>query len=1481
MYSINENKEVEKKENITWMNYYQYHKPENSLQYLDANLRIAGNNTLRRVTDIGRGVTNLISTNEETKKEWEDAASMIRETTLATYENMEKYKQGNGYGKNFALDFIGMGVTNFADPFNIALNKVTAFGKVGNYAFNIAENMGEYIYDTWSLYQRNIFKDFRKEDAVGLGMAAVTTAGFQALNAQIKTVEGSPLYKDNFNSLKHKDLKWDNISDNDRAITEMFNSYGIFEKDKQTIIDKIRETKAIKEQMFGLEEGTVKYRELSKKLNEHKEYAVLLDKMPVFNDIDKILKGDKLTPSEFFKGFTEIKNDYVNYKTPGREWISEKVFQEIGINKDEVQNLKVRAKDIKEKYVSTVGVNSEGETLYTRNKYIDKGTEVRMTYEKNGDTFLTKASIDEQGNMHTETYRLGDVAPLDKMTQEGMKEETDAARYLKRLGYKKVVDMKNYSEFLKRKEFGRPQENYVHDIATDYHNLLKAVGEIDRAYKDEVGNNKDTVGKRSNIDTKEEMIRAIQPMYKNLLMNLKQLQAEDAEELFRVTGMVEPFGNYLWKYCESMDLSSQEFVRALQGRAELVVSDNPGFIKLIKDKLNESVRIKSGGKKKLEIEKAYYLDALHNKQDLMIDITNSAKNQDHDYIAKLAHFVGKSVDLTKEEAKAARLPWDNYEKPLISKEMEFNGEKLQVETKNYSINDYPLQMAIALRNAIESTTQQSKKGNGAWEYQSKFQIGQRWGNDGDFNNYAKIFEGYERKPYEIISEVYSTVAKDKLQLEKLNNMIDDITDNEKDFTRVTYKSERGTVQALNGAIRADLKKQLIGLKEKINDSFVDARYKPNLWISPDERKLTSSMARQTIKSLFSWKLLANFHFIREFPTNNLRQVIGGKGLGWKQRYNLLQAAVIDPIKVNVQLIKNYRNIKNGTIDKITDPLVRRRAEIFIERRLANDPIFNDIDNISTMYKAIRGVQKKVNAAGKLGGTGQLISDVHRVVNSEYAAINYLKDIFPGLKEMPGKLKKLLETNGLSDGELADVKNRLKNMSDTELMELVWNGKRAKTEVDYKIQSLFEQVSDILGREFNAFQSMEKMENGGFIHDMLFLYKRYSLGAVESFSRSLFTYQGQDGLIRKRFDFNGDFLKNYKQVFSGANVGTAFDFSQAAVGTALLFAGIRWTQGTISGSTEDERAEAKFEALFSDGAVLSFVSNSLQDFALDMSGINILYGGGTPLGGVIDTTTARFQRAWTANNGISKAERLVWWLGATMSPEFIARGIDNIKLGKSIPSRISTYSDPEDMLWKTKYSTLAKIDQMGATLPAEKILGAPINWIKYFKDNPDKAYELTGSDKATDKEAVIAGASAITEIVEEHAELTCLQEILNDDRPEYKETQLKVLGLDVDSQLHKMSSIDRKTLNSILAFKGIRDEEQILIIMQQMNSSEDKKQFLRDLLEEHELGAYRAYQEKIKKYDKEIKKRVSKRQNKTGINAYIETLEIVNEFLISE
>lgn len=1463
--------------NVNWMNYYQYNKPENALQYLDANIRIAGNNTLRRVYDLTKTVGGLFA-DEETKEEWEGFSEEMRERTLTTYKNMEMYKEGNGYGKNFALDFVGMGITNFADPVNLAMNKITWAGKAGGFLLNAFENAGEYAYDTWSLYNRNIFKDFKKEDAANLGMGLVATAGFQALNAQIKDVGGTPLYKETRTKLSKVDF--DRISDNDRAVFEMLQEFGIFDNDKQVILDKINETKKIQEMLFNADIDSVKFRELSKKLVGLQEYAVMLDKVPEMNNLDKLLKGNKISASEMFQGFTEITTNYSDYKDANREAMTSQIFKELGMNKDEVQNIRVRVKDIKEKFVSKVGLDSYGEVAYTRDQYLNRGTEARILYEKNGDTFLVKASIDEKGNTFVDKFRLGDVAPLDKLSQENIKAETDAMKYLKRLGYQKTVDMKNFAEVMNRKQFGKPQENYVHSIETDYHNLLNAVKKIDKAYKEEMGNNKDTIGKRTNIDTREEMIRVVQPLYKNLLLGLKQLQAEDAEELFKATGITEPFGNYLYKYCNELKLNPQEFVRALQGRAELVVDGNSNFIKLIKSKVDESVRIKSGQSNKLEIEGAYYLDAFYNKQSLMMDVTNAAKKKNFDFINKLTEFVGKSVDLTEQEAKAVGLPWEEYNKAIIMKDLKLDGKDLQVATKNYSIIDYPEQMTMAFRNAINATTQQSKKGNGAWEYQSKYQIGQRWGNDGSFDNYAKVFEGYERAPYEIISEAYSTVTKDRLGLDKLNTIIDDLTDNERDFSKITYHNERGTVMALDGDVKADLQKQLRGLKEKMNDSFVDSRYKPNLWIDPEKRKITDSMGRQTVKALFSWKLLGNFNFIREFPMNNLRQVIGGRGLGWKQRYSLLQATVIDPIKVNVQLIKNYNNIKNNTIDKITDPVVRRRAQLFIERRVANDPVFNDIENISTAYKVAKWIHKEANKAGKLGGTGQLVSDVHRVVNSEYAAINYLKDIFPEISDTPVKLKKLLDVNGLDGDDLLAVKNRLKSMKDTELMELVWNGKRAKTEVDYKIQSLFEQTADILGREFNAFQSMEKMENGSFISDMMFLYKRYSLGAVETLQRNLFTYQGQDGLIRKRTDFNGDFLVNYSQVFSGMNVRNIFDFGQAAVGTSLLYTGIKWAHGTLSGSTEDERAEAKFEALFSDGAVMSFVAESIQDFALDVSGINILYGGGTPLGGVIDITSARFKRAWS-NNNLSTEEKLLWWLTAFISPEFIARGIDNIKLGKSIPSRVNTLSKDEDMLWRTKYSTLAKIDQIGGALPIEKTLGAPINWVKYFSSNPEKAYELTGSDKSVDKDAVIAGASAITEMVEEHAELTCIQEILNDERPEYKEQQLKVLGLDVDSQLSKMASIDRKTLNSILAFKKIRDEEEILITMQQFNRAPNKKEFLREMLDDHELGAYKIYQDKIRKYDKEIKYRVSKRKNKSGSNAYIETLNIVDEFLNSK
>lgn len=1464
----------EKNKNINWLNYYQYNEPSNALEYLDANLRIAGNNTVRKVADLGRFVSDKLGS-EKVEEEFELAANDIRERTLTTYANMNKYKQGNSAVKNFALDFAGMGITNMADPINVALNKVTFLGKTGGFVFNALENMGEYAYDTWSLYRRNIFEDFRKEDAAGLATTLVATAGFQALNSRIPTVEGgTPLYKET--GKKIAPVNFDRVTDDERAVLDMFQNFGIFETNKKVIYSKIKETKKIREMLFNLDVNTVRYRELSKKLQGLQEYSVLLDEVPEMNNIDKLIKGDKISPAEMFKGFTEVNTNYGHYTTDGRENLSNLILEEIGVNQEEIKNLRVRAKKVKEKYASTVGLDSYDEVAYTRNKYVDRGSEARVMFEKDGDTYLVKASIDEQGNIYAEKYRMGDVAPLDKLSQENLKAETDAGKYLKKLGYGKVVDLKNLSEVIDRRKFGRPQDNYVHDVINDYHTLLKAVKEIDEIYKDEKFINQGLGrGKRTNIDAKNEMIRAIQPLYKNFMMNLKQLQAEDAEELFKATRMVEPFGNYLWKYCENLEISPQQFVRALQGRGEIEINGNTDFVRLIKNKLNESVRIKSGSKKDLQIENAYYLDALYNKQDVMAAITQAYKNKDYDFINKLSEFVGKSVDLTEDEVKAVGLPWTN--EGVVLKELVFDGTKKEVATRNYSIIDYPEQMTQAFRNAINATTQQSKKGGGPWDYQSKYQIGQRWGNDGSFDNYAKVFEGYERNPYEIVTSVYSTVAKDKLKLEKINTIIDDLTDNEKVFSNTTYKSERGIAKALDSDIRFELLKQLKGLKEKINNNFIESKYKPNLWIDPEEQKLTSSMARQTIKSLFSWKLLGNFNFIREFPTNNLRQVIGGRGLGWNQRYNLLKSTVIDPIKVNVQLIRNYKNIKNLTLDKIKDPVVRRRAEFFVERRLANDPIFNDIDKMPLNYKIAKYGQMKLNKLGNIAGTGQLISDVHRVVNSEYAAINYLKDIFPNIDETPANLRKLLQSNGLDGDELIAIKNRLKSMGDNELMELVWNGKRASNEVDYKIQSLFEQVSDILGREFNAFKSMEKMENGGFVSDMMFLYKRYSLGAVESFSRALFTYQDQNGLIRKRTDFNRDFLANYKQAFNGTNIRNIFDFSQASVGTALLYTGIKWTHGKLSGSTEDEKAEAKFEALFSDGAIFPFVTDALQNYALDVSGINILFGGGTPLGGVLDMISARFKRAMSSNT-LTSEEKVLYFLVATLSPEFIARGIDNLKLGKSIPSDITTGSETERMLWKTKYQTLAKIDQIEGTLPIEKAFGGMVNWVEYFIKNPDKAYELMNCDKSVDKDVVIAGASGITEMVEEHAELTCIQEILNDERTEFKEKQLKILGLDVDSQLAKMSKIDRKTLNSILAFKGIRDEEEILILMEQFNRSKNKKEFLRAMLEDHELGAYRNYQRLIRENDKEIKRRVANRINKNGIAAYIETLDIVDNLL---
>ena len=1482
---------MESKEKVNYLNFYQYNTPENTAQFLDAKFRQAQNDGLRMVYDVAKGIGSIFADNN-TEKEWETFNEELRRRNEMTEYNLAKYKSGNGAVKNFALDFTGMAVRSFTSPFDFVTGKVNIAKKSVDIGVGIALNIGQYIYDEYSLNKRNVFNDFQASDLANMGVSALTTTTIGLMGANVPKVEGGEfLYKDNGN-FKYKETFIDKMSEGDRQVFEILNSYGIYDTKKNTL-NKVREVLDIFDKIYDLDSGDPRIKTFSKRLSELEPYAKLLSDHPEF--ISVIQKKDKLgenilSPKEFIDGFKEIKTNYKDYNKISLQATANGVLEELGINPSEVSNIRVRAKKDRMKYTSSTGINNYGETLWERNKYELLGEDVRITYEKDGDVYLVKSYIHENPEYNFDNhkvYRLGDTAPMDKLTDSVMKEETASVRTIKRMGYSHLIDMKNYNEMITRKRFGRPQDNYVNSVVMDYNNMVSYLNDLDITYKAENSKNYNATGKMdSNIKVEYNSIDAVQPIYKNLKMNVEQQMADDAQELFQKTGIVKPFGNTIYDYVnDELKMDKVEFIEKIQNKD--FSGDNSGFLKIINDKINLYLKNRSDSKRDVNVEKAYYIDLFYNKQKTMTEVKTAlddAINGDFTKLNQLKEFVGKKVLLTEKEATSADLIWDNG-KEVIKKELRFNDKLQEVELKEYSIDENPIEVLKALWHGIESTTKDAKKGGTGRDWQETHQLGMRFANDEDYGNFAAIFAGKENEIYEIISEVYSTNAAYAVGVDKLEAMINNLVADSRELSKevITYKNIPGLI-TLNARFRNEVIKQLEGVESQIK-AEISGKYKPNYTTDINTQRLNNGAIRKSLKSYLGAKFLGNFNFIREFPMNALKNVYGARKLGWKKKYGFLKSTVLDPIKVNYDLFTHCKKVKKGLSDSISDPVIRRRAELFMETRVANDSIYNNPKNYRNK------IMKGIDTVGKNLAAGQTISDVHRKVNAEYMAINFLKDVFPKMKEYTSTMKAVLKSNGIGDAEIKSLNDRLSNMSDKELFNLVWNGKRATNFTDYQIQSLFEQFSDIMGREFQPFKNFKPVKDGlisGVVEDMMYLYKRYSLGALDNTLRNLLTYRDVDGIVRSRFSNIGesDFTSRIKTTFTGANIENVLDFGKAAVGTSILYTGIKWTHGKLSGSTEDERAAAKFDALINEGAIVSLTFDAVSDFFMDYTGVGIVLGSKTVIGGMIDTTKARWDRAWGDHkNPLSKPERLLWWFTASLAtPEFIARGIDNIKLNKNISTRITTPSEDESRLWTYKYSLLAEIDQLERELPAEKIInstiegfGKAIDWIGFFLKNPEKAYQLTGSDKKVNQDAVIAGASAIAESMEEYSEIASMEEIFREQDPFVKEQQLKILGLDVDSQLSKMERIDRNTLNSILAFKGIRDEREILLIMQQLNHADNKKEFLEELLEENEMGAYKIFQERLKRQNKALKQAVSKRRNKNGINAYLETLDIANSY----
>ena len=830
-----------------------------------------------------------------------------------------------------------------------------------------------------------------------------------------------------------------------------------------------------------------------------------------------------------------------------------------------------------------------------------------------------------------------------------------------------------------------------------------------------------------------------------------------------------------------------------------------------------------------------------------------------------------------------------------------------VYTNTYSIHDNPIEVAQAFYNDLVRTNTEARKqiniGAGdvnlenpnikkAAEYRNIYYIAEKWGNktvietmkDGKIeahkvdpvDNFIKSAYGNERETYEIITNILSENAEQKAGANEIYQLLANLTVNDKKYSREFSVGEQFGMTGLTDENREYVK---AAINNMLDRNIASRRIGPNMWFDAKKDAINSNMSRRAFKGLMSIKFLGNLNYLREIPQNNLRVVAGARRLGWNKEYSIMKDFT-DGIKVTYQLAKNYNNLKNNTLDGITDPVIRRRAELWIDKKLANSIVYNEVEGMNNTL--LKWGQKGIDSLASKMAAGQTVSDIQRISSAEFATINYMLDILPTANSP--LLSKILANNGIDDVNFGILNNRIKELGSEGLMELVWSGKRPTNSVDYRIKSLFEQFSDVMGKEFNAYQKHNTFkETGSFLSDTLYMFKRYSLGAIGGFTNNLMTYIDNDGMIRKSFYNTGDFKINYKNMLRGINKNCKLPFLYSSITSALIYSvGIKYTQGKLFGGTDDERAEAKFESLASFDGLLSFAATSVIDNILNVTGAGIVFGGSSVLGSEYEMALARAKRAYTADD-LESGEALGAWALCLVAPEPIARGIDNIKFQKNIPNRITTFSETEQDIWKYDKKIDAEVEQLEGKLPYETIFNDKvkeanqnirnIDWLSFWKKRPEEARMITNSPDSMPDEIVVVGATGLSKLMEETAETAAIAEQMTEPK-EVREKNLKSMGLDIDSLLTRMELADVRNFNAAVSFMKIRDEEELLMCAYNYFKSKDKQGFIDSMMSDDEKMFFNAYKDNISKNRKKINKSVKREK---GIDNYIESLNIIDSY----
>ena len=150
-----------------------------------------------------------------------------------------------------------------------------------------------------------------------------------------------------------------------------------------------------------------------------------------------------------------------------------------------------------------------------------------------------------------------------------------------------------------------------------------------------------------------------------------------------------------------------------------------------------------------------------------------------------------------------------------------------------------------------------------------------------------------------------------------------------------------------------------------------------------------------------------------------------------------------------------------------------------------------------------GTGKTLDRLAKIGGAGQTISDVHRVGTALRFTSKAMYEEFPNMKyeSMTPEMRSILKNNGIDEIKLIEIQKGISEFkSYDDFLNFVMN---TDLEKGGKIKSLFEQFTDVMGREFEPYDknltkiSSDKPLTKLWVNSNM-LFKRYSMGA---FSRA--------------------------------------------------------------------------------------------------------------------------------------------------------------------------------------------------------------------------------------------------------------------------------------------------------------------------------------------------------------------------------------------